>query len=90
MEGSKQGESRGWSPNLQRAPWDGREEAFYSHLSCPSRGLLEIGSQLGSEHRHGGKVELNARGKRELTFLLLLLVAASWEMLEVRAGRVSG
>lgn len=35
-------------------------------------------------------MELNARGKRELTFLLLLLVAASWEMLEVRAGRVSG
>lgn len=28
--------------------------------------------------------------KRELTFLLLLLVAASWEILEVKAGRVFG
>ena len=89
-KGANKGKVGGGAPACREPPgMEGRRHFVHTcpvhHVDC-SR--LEV--RWGRSNRHGGKVELNARGKRELTFLLLLLVAASWEMLEVRAGRVSG
>ena len=57
---------RGVNPQLAESPLGrGGEDVFCSHRPVHHVNHFRLGSQPGPEHRHGGKVELNAWGNLE-------------------------